>query len=101
MNTVDGMRLLAIQLNRSELGIDGLPTTFGENNIRNGLTIAFGIAGGIALVIVAYGGLKYVLSQGNPQETSKAKSTIIDGLIGLAIIVTAGSIVAFVVTVLR
>lgn len=77
-----------------------LPKSFGESNITNGLTIAFGIAGGISLIVVAYGGLKFVLSQGNPQEVTKAKNTIIDGLIGLAVIATAGSVVGFVISVL-
>jgi hypothetical protein len=77
-----------------------LPTKFDKDNVTNGLTVAFGIAGGIALVVVAYGGLKFVLSQGNPQEVTKAKNTVIDGLIGLAIIVLAGSLVGFVVIAL-
>ena len=65
------------------------------------LRVVFGIAGGIALAIIAYGGLKYVLSQGNPQETGKAKNTIIDALIGLVVIVASFSIISFAVTRLR
>lgn len=68
-----------------------------SDSFARGLQIAFGIAGGIAFIIVVYGGLKYVLSQGNPQETNKAKNTIIDAMIGLAVIVTAFGIVTFVV----
>lgn len=93
-------RLAAI-LNKNELtDIKALPSTFGQSNIEKGLIIAFGIAGGIALIVIAYGGLKFVLSQGNPQEITKAKNTVIDGLIGLAIIVASGGIVGFVVTAL-
>lgn len=89
------------QIRKGDLtDLNALPESFGQSNIARGLTIAGGIAGGIALIVVAYGGLKFVLSQGNPQEITKAKNTIIDGLIGLAVIVVAGSIVGFVVTAL-
>jgi hypothetical protein len=80
--------------------LNQLPRGVNQNNITTGLRVAFGVAGGLALVVIVYGGLKYVLSQGNPQETNKAKNTIIDGLLGLAIIATAGGIVAFVVVAL-
>ncbi len=72
-----------------------------HRSFTSGLQVAFGIAGGIALALVAYGGLKYVLSQGNPQETAKAKNTIIDALIGLAVIIFAFTIVNFAVSNLR
>ncbi|HTE22563.1 MAG TPA: pilin [Candidatus Limnocylindria bacterium] len=100
MSWFDPLLLLA-QIPKSDLtDIDALPTSFGDNNVQNGLVVAFGIAGGIALVVMAYGGLKFVLSQGNPQEVTKAKNTIIDGLIGLAVIVGAAGIVGFVVSAL-
>ncbi len=90
--------VLAQVIQKNQLpDLNQLPTTLDRSNVENGLTLAFGIAGGIALVVVTYGGLKFVLSQGNPQEVTKAKNTIIDGLIGLAIIVAAGGIVTFVV----
>lgn len=88
---------LLAQIKKSDLTeIDKLPSKFDSSNIKNGLAVVFGIAGGVALIIIAYGGLKFVLSQGNPQEITKAKNTIIDGLIGLAVIVAAGGIVGFV-----
>lgn len=89
------------QINKSDLtDLNTLPTNFSESNITKGLIIAYGIAGGVALIVVAYGSLKFVLSQGNPQEVTKAKNTIIDGLIGLGVIVASGGIVGFVVTAL-
>lgn len=94
----DKLLLAQVQLDLKHVNL--LPKSVGESNISKGLSIAFGIAGGISLIVVAYGGLKFVLSQGNPQEVTKAKNTIIDGLIGLAVIATAGSIVGFVITAL-
>lgn len=80
--------------------INLLPRSVTESNISRGFNVVFGVAGGIALIVVAYGGLKFVLSQGSPQEVTKAKNTIIDGMIGLVVIITAGTIIGFVMAVL-
>ena len=61
------------------------------------LQIVFGLAGGIALIILLLASLKYVTSRGDPAAVAKAKNTIIYALIGLAIIAAAFSIVSFVV----
>lgn len=89
------------KLRKEDLKNVSLPEGISQSNVANGLYIVFGIAGGISLIVVAYGALKYVLSQGNPQETSKAKNTIIDGLIGLVVIISAASITSFVINFLR
>lgn len=71
--------------------------SLGVSNIATILKIAFGVAGGIALIIVSIGGFKYVISQGNPQETAKAKNTILYALIGLIVCISAFSVVQFVI----
>ena len=90
------IRLLAqVDVNESELNIP--PSTLSENTVMNALQLLFGVAGGIALIIVTVAGFKYVVSQGNPQETAKAKNTILYALIGLAICVLSFTIVTFVI----
>jgi uncharacterized membrane protein YidH (DUF202 family) len=84
-----------IQLEPNEIGVP--QGDLGENNISNALRLVFGLAGGVALLIVTVAGFKYVLSQGNPQETAKAKNTILYALIGLVVCIMAFSIVGFVV----
>lgn len=54
------------------------------------------IAGALAIVMVIYGGLRYMVSMGNPQQTEAAKKTIMFALIGLVVIVLSGSIVKLV-----
>ncbi len=49
-----------------------------------------------AVVFVIYGGVMYATSQGSPDQTSKAKSTIINALIGLALSIAASVIIAFI-----
>lgn len=54
------------------------------------------VAGMAAVVFVIYAGIKYITSQGNPDETSKALSTLIYALIGLAIAVIAIPTVSYI-----
>lgn len=68
----------------------------GSTSVQNGLRLVFGIAGAASLVVIAYGALKYVLSQGNPQETAKAKDTILNAIIGLVVCLSAVGIISFV-----
>lgn len=54
------------------------------------------IAALLAVGFVIYGGIQYITSQGEPDKTSQARSTIINALIGLAISLTAAAAVTFV-----
>ncbi len=70
----------------------------GDEAFKQALKIVFGVLGAIAIIIVTVAGFQYVMSQGDPQATGKAKNTIIDALIGLLICIMAYSIINFVVT---
>lgn len=56
----------------------------------------FGTIGAIALLIIVIAGLRFILSNGDPQNVSKARNTIIYAAVGLAIAVSAEVIVTFV-----
>ena len=47
------------------------------------------LAGLITVGFVIYGGIQYILSQGSPDGTARAQSTILNALIGLAIALVA------------
>lgn len=53
------------------------------------------IAGMVAVGFVIYAGIKYITSQGMPEEAAKAQSTIINALIGLAIALVSIGVVSF------
>lgn len=56
------------------------------------------LAGGIAAVIfMVIAGIRYITSQGDPSEISKAKQTIIYGLVGIVIIVIGREIISYVI----
>ena len=89
--------LLALLINQNDLNVPKPGVNDGANGpIAVGLQIAFGFAGAIALIIITLAGFKYVLSQGNPQETAKAKNTIMYALVGLVVCIMASAIVRYV-----
>lgn len=83
------------QVSEGDLDIPKGPAD--PNAATNALQIVFGIAGAIALLFITLGGFKYIISQGNPQETAKAKDTILYALIGLVVVLFAFSILTFVI----
>lgn len=87
---------LLAQINPADLDIPQ-----GDANgstISTVLRMVFAIFGGVSVIIVTLAGLKYIISQGNPQEVAKAKNTIIYALVGLVISISAFSIITFVLT---
>lgn len=87
--------LLAQMITKDDLN---LPQKTVENStFTTVLQIVFGIAGGIALIVIILAGLKYVTSQGDPAGVAKAKNSIIYAVIGLVVATLAFTIVTFVV----
>lgn len=54
------------------------------------------IGGIVAVAFVIYGGIQYVTSQGESDKTAKARGTIINALIGMAICMISVALVSFV-----
>lgn len=54
------------------------------------------IAGLLAVIFIIYGSVQYITSQGSPDQTSKAQSTIINSLIGLVVAIIAIAFVSFI-----
>lgn len=48
-----------------------------------------------SISMVVWGGIQYIMSQGEPDKTAKARSTIVSALIGLVISVGAATVVTF------
>lgn len=74
----------------------GSPVTLPEaiQIIVNTLLFIVGVAAVIMLII---GGMRYVFSGGNPQNTKAAKDTILYAVIGIVVALLAYAIVNFVV----
>ena len=91
------MNNFALKLFADADGIDVSRLPVVTNNlIPNIMQIVFGLLGSIAVIIIIMAGFQYVLSQGNPEKTSKAKNTILYAVIGLVVCVSGVTIVSFV-----
>ncbi len=60
------------------------------------IEIALRIAALAAIGYIVYGGIQFVVAQGEPDKLKKARQTIINALIGLVIAIISTGIVAFV-----
>lgn len=74
----------------------GLPkASANSDQLQNVLEIVFATLGALSVLFIVIAGLRFITAQGNPQETSKAKNTIIYALVGLLVALIAEAIVAF------
>ena len=55
------------------------------------------LTGAIAVIVLIFGGLRYVTSTGDAARVKQAKDTILDGVIGVVIALLAYAIVNFVI----
>jgi len=77
--------------------VNPFPVVPADNNtIPTIINVILGVVGAVALLTITYGGLKYVLSRGEPQSVNKAKDTILYSVIGLVVVMLAAAIVNFV-----
>jgi hypothetical protein len=61
------------------------------------MNVFLGICGAIAVLMIAIGGIKYIMSMGEAGATKRAKDTILYAFIGLFVVLLAGAIVNFVI----
>jgi TRAP-type C4-dicarboxylate transport system permease small subunit len=68
-----------------------------ETYIQTIINVLLGLIGVVAVIMLIYGGFRYVLSAGNEKATSAAKDTILFAIIGIVVAVLAFAIVNFVI----
>lgn len=78
-------------------GGTGTPATDLPTAIGNVINVILGFLGVVLLVIVIYGGFLYMTSGGSEDKAKKGVKWIINGIIGLVIILLAYAITDFVV----
>jgi len=75
----------------------GNQTTGTFNNILKKIINIFSvIVGVVAVIMIVYGGFRYITSGGNSEKITSARNTIVYALIGLVIVALAQIIVKFV-----
>ncbi|MEY4722782.1 MAG: Type secretion system pilin [Candidatus Parcubacteria bacterium] len=75
----------------------GLGTQDVRTTVSNVIRAFMGLLGIVAVVIILYGGFKWMIAAGNEEKVGEAKKLIISGIIGLVIIMSAYAIAQFVV----
>jgi len=60
------------------------------------IEILLRVAAIAAVAFVVYAGIQYATSQGSPEKTGQAKSTLVNAVIGLAIAIMAAAIISFI-----
>ena len=79
---------------------DGVPTNLasGEDSIvKRAINIMLYAIGVISVVMLIYGGFRYVISGGQKESVTAAKNTILYAIVGLLIAIFAYAIVKFVI----
>mgnify|MGYP000843957580 FL=1 len=59
------------------------------------------LAGAVAVIVIIFGGFRYITSTGDPARVKQAKDTIVYGIIGLIVAILAYAIVRFITTQLK
>ena len=81
----------------SQLCDTGLPKVAASSSqLQVVLQLLFGILAVIAVLMVTIAGLRFIFESTNPQETARARNTIIYAAIGLIIALSGEVIVSFV-----
>lgn len=84
-----------IKISESEINIPKTTSTE-SSTISAVLQFAFAVGAGVAMIVVILAGIQFILSQGDPGKTAKARNTIIYAGVGLVLCATAFSLVRFV-----
>lgn len=72
---------------------------FGQSGVFKRITdVMLFLIGAISVIMLIIGGIRYVLSGGEPGKVSEAKNTILYAVIGVVVAILAYAVVNFVVT---
>jgi hypothetical protein len=80
------------------LGSDTDPITGEEGVLKKVIDLLIVAAGVISVIMVIVGGLRFVLSNGEPEKATSGRKTVIYALVGLVIVIISQLIVSFALT---
>jgi len=92
-DTGEGVKDEACLTDSGDVGKGGI-----QRIIKNVINLFSLIVGAVSVIMIIYGGFKYITSGGNDSNVGSAKSTIMYALIGLVIVALAQVIVRFVLS---
>ena len=89
----------SIQENIEAVQVEGLPTDLlvVANQISS---VALGIIAIISIIMLVYGGIRYIISGGDSKKVTDAKNTVLYAIIGLIVCLLSYAIINFVLGVI-
>jgi len=86
----------------ASLGIEyGTATGLGTRDLKDTITavlnVILGFLGIIAVIVILFGGFKWMTAMGNEEKVGESKKLIVAGIIGLVIILAAYAIAVYVI----
>lgn len=75
----------------------GTASTSLQTYIQTIINVLLGLIGVVAVIMLIYGGFRYVLSAGDEKATKAARETILFAVVGIVIAILAFAIVNFVI----
>jgi uncharacterized membrane-anchored protein len=87
-----------IALTNTTVPVDNIPkVNLNAATIGGILTAVFTLVGGLAVLILLVGSVRYVTSNGDQGQLTQAKNTILYAIVGIVVSLSAFAIVQFVV----
>ena len=92
------MKILGDATDEIKQTVDSLPNSDGvtSGNLTNVLYWIYAAGGIIAVAVLVYAGIKFLMSQGEPAKTKQASQIIAYAIIGLFVVLLAGAVTAFI-----
>lgn len=80
-------------------GVDQVSNMFGATGIFTTITnVLLFLVGAISVIMIIFGGFRYVVSGGNATSISAAKNTILYAVVGIIVAILAYAVINFVIT---
>ena len=96
----DDIHKSAVQKGVDLMHAEGMPTQLvgADGTISNIVNSILYVAGIIAVVMLIFGGIRFMVSRGDKDKVQKAKNTVIYAIIGLVLVIFSYAIVNFIVS---
>ena len=96
----DDIHKSAVQKGVDLMHVEGMPTQLvgTDGTISNVVNSILYVAGIIAVVMLIFGGIRFMVSRGDKDKVQKAKNTVIYAIIGLVLVIFSYAIVNFIVS---
>jgi type IV secretory pathway VirB2 component (pilin) len=72
------------------------PITGSDGVLKRIVDLVAFVAGIVAVIMIIFGGFRYITSTGEPEKAAAARKTLIYAIVGLVIVILAQTIVSFV-----